>query len=84
MSFVIRWTTPLGRAERRWLRCWLDRVGAKRPGPVERCRGGIIVRDATPEEAHSFAALTMAVVGQAIFAYTLEPLYESAEARAAA
>ncbi len=84
MSFMIRWTTQLNRTERRWLQGWLDRVDAKRPGLVERCRGAIIVRHATPEEAHSFAALTMAVVGQPIFGYTLEPLYEQAESRAAA
>ena len=83
MSFKISWTTQLSRTEQRWLQRWLDRAGARHPGLVERCRGAIIVRHATPEEAHSFAALTMAVVGQPIFAYTLEPLYEQAESRAA-
>ena len=84
MSFKISWPTHLSRTEQRWLRHWLDRAGAKCPGLVERCRGAIIVRRATAEEAHSFAALTMAVVGQPIFGYTLEPLYEQAESRAAA
>ena len=84
MSFVIRWTSPLTSTERRWLQCWLDRADVTRPGLVERCRGAIIVRHATPEDAHSFAALTMAVIGQPIFGYTLEPFSEHAESRAAA
>ncbi len=84
MSFTIRWTTPLNSTERRWLRCWLDRVTERCPSLVERHRGGIIVRGGTPEVVHSFAALTMAVIGRPRFAYALAEVGEHADTRAAA
>jgi hypothetical protein len=84
MSFMIQWTNQLDRTQRRWLRGWLDRFGTKHPGLVEQCGAGIIVRHTTPDQAHSFAALTMAVVGQPVFAYSIEPLAEQVHSPAAA
>ena len=84
MSFTIRWMTPLNRTERRWLRCWLERVAEKCPSLIERHRGGITVRGGNPEVVHSFAALTMAVIGRPRFAYALAEVGEHADTRAAA
>lgn len=84
MSFTIRWTTPLNRTERRWLRCWLDRLTERCPTLVERRPGAVIVRDTTPEAVRPFAALTMAVLGRPRFAYTLAAADEHGDRRAAA
>ena len=84
MSYTIRWTTPLNSTERRWLRSWLDRVTEKSPSLVERRRNGITVRGGSPEVVHSFAALTMAIVGRPRFAYTLAEVDNRAATRAAA
>ena len=71
MTFTIDWSTPLSRSERRWLRCWLDRLTSKCPGLVEYRRGSLNVRGGSAEAAHSFAALTTAIIGRPRFAYTL-------------
>lgn len=84
MSYTIRWNAPLSTTQRRWLRCWLDRVADSRPGVVERRRGALTVRHTTEEFAHSFAALTMAVLDRPTFAYTLDAVPESSGTLAAA
>jgi hypothetical protein len=84
MSYTIRWTTPLNRTERRWLRCWLERLIDRSPGLVERRQGAITVRAAAPETIHAFAALTMAVIGRPRFAYTLATVDGHGGVRAAA
>jgi hypothetical protein len=84
MSYTIRWNAPLSTTQRRWLRCWLDRVAHSRPGLVERHRGALTVRHTTEEFAHSFAALTMAVLDRPTFAYSLEAAPEPTGALAAA
>ena len=71
MDFTISWTTPLTSTERRRLRCWLQRAVERYPGLIEHRRGVLIVRDDNLDAAHSFAALTMAVVGRDPLAYTL-------------
>ena len=80
MSFAISWTTSLSPAERRRLRCWLDRFS----GLVERRRGAIVVHRGNPELAHSFGALTMVVIGRDPLAYALVAAPEQPEARMAA
>jgi hypothetical protein len=81
MTFAIEWTTPLNRAERRNLRCWLERF----PSHVfERRPGAIVVHDSNLEPAHTFAALTMAVIGRDPLAYVLVDLPEQPEGRMAA
>jgi hypothetical protein len=84
MSYTIRWNAPLTRTERRWLQGWLDRVAGPRPSLIERQRGAISVRAATPETAHTFAALTLTVIGRPRFAYTLTSRAAQVEAQAAA
>ena len=80
MSCTITWMTPLSEAERRRLRCWLDRF----PCLVERRPGAIVVRGGDPEATHSLAALTMAVIGRDPLGYALAELPEQPEARTAA
>lgn len=82
--FAISWVTPLTRTERRWLRCWLDRLAATCPGPVEYRRGSLTVRGGSPEAAHSFAALTTAIIGRPRFAYVLAEMPRHAPGSAAA
>jgi DNA-binding NarL/FixJ family response regulator len=77
LSLTIHWATPLDQAERRRLRCWLDRF----PGLVERRPDAIVVRNGAPGPAHSFAALTMAVIGRDPLAYELVEAPEQAAAR---
>jgi hypothetical protein len=84
MSFTIRWTPPLNRTERRWLRNWLDRVTGAYPGAVQRHRGAITVRASSPELVRGFAALTMAVAGRPRFAYVLTESEGQTAARPAA
>ena len=71
MSFTIRWTTPLNRTERRWLNGWLSRLTGREPELVQRRPGALRVQCASPEVVHSFAALTMAIIGRDPFAYEL-------------
>ena len=81
MSFSIEWTTPLNRAERRYLQSWLDRFPSR---VFERRRGAIVVHNSSSEPAHTFAALTMAVIGRDPLAYVLVDVPEQPEARIAA
>jgi hypothetical protein len=67
MDLTIEWTNPLSQAERRRLRNWLDRF----PSTVERRAGAIVVHRSDADFAHSFAALTMAVIGRDPLAYAL-------------
>ena len=78
MSFAIEWTTPLNRAERRRLQYWLDRFPRH---SVERRSGAIVVHELDTEATHSFAALTMAVIGRDPLAYGLVDVPEQPDAR---
>ncbi|MFN8526952.1 MAG: hypothetical protein U0821_27925 [Chloroflexota bacterium] len=84
MSYTIRWVNPLSAGERRWLRNWVEKVNENHPDVVERRRGGLLVRDDQPERVHSFAALTMAVLGRDPMGYELVPTAEAGAAGLAA
>jgi hypothetical protein len=71
MSLTIRWTTPLNLAERRWLDGWLSRFRVDGAVLIQPNHRGITVYDDDLDVVHTFAALTMAIIGRPRFAYEL-------------
>lgn len=80
MDLTIEWTKPLSQAERRRLRHWLERF----PSVVDRRPRALVVHRGDIESGHSFAALTMAVIGRDPLAYTLAGQPAQHEAQIAA